>query len=187
MSFLFFFFFPCFYGPGKLISFSFFWDVLAATGPAADVVPANSTRAPAELFDIETIQLTDDSLAKLEGDFDEEDLELFDFADGRIQKRSVSRRQAQRCKVFPGDPNWPNNVVWGLFNLMTGGALREPTPLAAPCYDGPWGPYDQGECNRVTGEWMTSKLQYVSLLALWHFERKKKQGQKKKKEKRRHL
>ncbi|KAL2757706.1 hypothetical protein ACRALDRAFT_1074639 [Sodiomyces alcalophilus JCM 7366] len=132
--------------------------IAAATGPAADILPLNATDAPAELFDTEAIQLTDESLASLIGSFD--NLELFDFADGSLAKRDANPQSNLRCKTFPGDPDWPSDFVWNLFNVLVGGALRKPAPLAAPCYAGVFGPVNHGECQRVAGEWTTSKLHF---------------------------
>jgi hypothetical protein len=43
------------------------------------------------------------------------------------------------AKTFPGDPNWPKDIVWDVFNLMLGGALIPTKPIAASCYDSQWG------------------------------------------------
>ncbi|ROT35392.1 FAD-binding domain-containing protein [Sodiomyces alkalinus F11] len=132
--------------------------IAAATGPAADKLSAGSSFAPAELFEAETIQLTDESLASLAGSFD--NLEIFDFADGKIAKRDEDAEEELDCKVFPGDPEWPSEATWDLFNILIDGALRKPLPLASVCYDGAWGPVDQAECERVASQWQTSQLHF---------------------------
>lgn len=40
-----------------------------------------------------------------------------------------------KCKVYPGDPNWPSLHDWAAFDNLTGRALLKPTPEAHVCYD----------------------------------------------------
>lgn len=134
----------------------------AATGPAADKLPADPSKASAELFESETIQLTDESLASLEGSL--EGLELFDFENGKLLRRDAVEDDSEHldCKVFPGDAAWPSDATWDLFDILIDGGLRKPAPLASACYQDAWGPVDKEECDRVTAGWQTSKLQYVA-------------------------
>jgi hypothetical protein len=66
---------------------------------------------------------------------------------------------ASRCKVYPGDANWPSDDAWTQLNELSGGRLiAEPTPLAAVCYpDQP--SYDAAKCaSYTTPEWQRSYM-----------------------------
>ncbi|KAK5652427.1 hypothetical protein OQA88_10470 [Cercophora sp. LCS_1] len=58
-----------------------------------------------------------------------------------------------RCKLLPGDPQWPSQTVWNLFNLTLGGALIKNTPLAAPCYNNWPGVANPAACETVRTRW----------------------------------
>lgn len=83
---------------------------------------------------------------------------LFDFADGA--STTSKRAAATGCKTFPGDASWPSDLIWDVFDLLTGGALIKTVPLASPCYDN-WGNYDAVECAYLLDQWTNSSLQYV--------------------------
>jgi hypothetical protein len=64
-----------------------------------------------------------------------------------------------RCKVYPGDANWPSDDAWTQLNDLSGGRLiADPTPLAAVCYpDQPT--YDAAKCaSYTTPEWQRSYM-----------------------------
>lgn len=54
--------------------------------------------------------------------------------------------------AFPGDPMWPSDIVWDVFDLLLGGALIKTKPLASPCYTD-FGDYDAEQCEWLTANW----------------------------------
>lgn len=63
-----------------------------------------------------------------------------------------------RCKVYPGDPEWPADKAWAQLNKLTNNRLiARPTPLAAVCYPGK--DYDAAKCAQYTVPiWQTSYI-----------------------------
>jgi hypothetical protein len=53
-----------------------------------------------------------------------------------------------KCKVYPGDSNWPSSDTWRAFNASLGGALIKPLPPAAVCYRS-MSVYDTTKCDNV--------------------------------------
>ncbi|KAF1843577.1 FAD/FMN-containing isoamyl alcohol oxidase-like protein MreA [Cucurbitaria berberidis CBS 394.84] len=54
-----------------------------------------------------------------------------------------------RCKIYPGDPEWPSDKAWSQLDVLTGKRLiTGPTPLAAVCYPGK--DYDAAKCAGYT-------------------------------------
>lgn len=101
----------------------------------------------------ESYQLTDAVIANLTA-LSLTNISLFDFA----SNASILRRADSDCKTFPGDFLWPNEPLWALLDLLTGGALIKTVPLASPCFD-TWGNYDAVECARVDEQWTNSSMQ----------------------------
>ncbi|KAF2824353.1 FAD-binding domain-containing protein [Ophiobolus disseminans] len=64
-----------------------------------------------------------------------------------------------RCKVYPGDDEWPSDEAWTQLNDLSGGRLiGNPTPLAAVCYPDQPG-YDAVKCaSYTTPEWQRSYI-----------------------------
>ncbi|KAL4877361.1 hypothetical protein BJY04DRAFT_230663 [Aspergillus karnatakaensis] len=102
-----------------------------------------------EYFDFETVQLLPADLQKL----NESDAALFDFdsPNGQVDN---SPRSFSLCKVFPGDLLWPSRIIWGLLDMVTGGALIKGVPRASTCYSGPG--YDAADCEYLTSQWTGS-------------------------------
>lgn len=116
--------------------------------PAAEVV--------ADETDPNVLQLTDAVLANLTA-YELSDIELFHFddsADLGIEKRT----NKGDCKVYPGDWRWPSRLTWGVFNLLTGGALIETVPIGAVCYPNS-GVYDAKKCSSIIEHWTESDTQ----------------------------
>jgi hypothetical protein len=67
-----------------------------------------------------------------------------------------------KCKVFPGDANWPDESQWTALNKSTNGALIKTIPIAAPCYPGPL--YNADRCAYITSQWSNSSIQYIPSL-----------------------
>jgi hypothetical protein len=66
-----------------------------------------------------------------------------------------------RCKVYPGDSEWPSVDAWAQLNELTGGHLiAKPTPMAAVCYPGD--NYNGTKCSEYTvTAWQKSYLHFV--------------------------
>ncbi|GIK00952.1 hypothetical protein Aspvir_004982 [Aspergillus viridinutans] len=123
----------------------------------ASLTPAATTVAPsATLFPSETIQLTDGVLADVADTIQNETISsMLTFAS--TNSTSVSKRSLHQCKVMPGDGAWPNDLIWGIFNLLLGNRLVKTTPLAAYCYPD-WPEYDAAKCATITSQWISSDL-----------------------------
>lgn len=80
-----------------------------------------------------------------------EEATLFNFSN------PDSPRKDLKCKVFPGDTEWPSDHQWALLNKTTNGALIKTTPIAAPCFAGPL--YDADKCAYIASQWTNSSLQ----------------------------
>ncbi|OTA95210.1 hypothetical protein M434DRAFT_69740 [Hypoxylon sp. CO27-5] len=98
----------------------------------------------------DSIQLTQQDI----GDFS-----AIDFGD----KTAVSPDDdnSPECKVFPGDEAWPSPAEWARLNTTLGGALLNPKPSAAVCYQGP--DYDPTQCafllnNASSHYWLDEPL-----------------------------
>lgn len=83
-------------------------------------------------------------------------IEYFDF--GNASSSATTAEAA--CKALPGDPAWPSDLLWDVFDLLLGGALIKSVPAAAPCYSD-WAQYDPDECKTITAEWNSAEYQYL--------------------------
>lgn len=122
----------------------------ASVAPAAETVTTTSTPANVPLFDVETVQLTDHVVTELQSNPDvAEYASLFEFGDTAptAAVRSRRARSAQRCKTMPGDALYPSKLVWGLIDLLLGGALEPIVPIGSPCYsNSTYNNYDAERC-----------------------------------------
>ncbi|RYO76028.1 hypothetical protein DL766_007703 [Monosporascus sp. MC13-8B] len=107
--------------------------------PAVEEITTSPPSA-VEVLPFEERQLTPNVIANLTN-YNLSDVQLFDFedADEALGKRTFGRRS---CKTYPGDSLYPHRLVWGLFNILLGGALIEGTPPASVCYSD-WHQYNQ--------------------------------------------
>lgn len=127
--------------------------------PATDIVAADSTDAVVQYFDAETAQLTDEVLANLTS-LQLSNITLFAF--DTVETSKAKRSLFGACKTYPGDLLWPTDLVWTVFNIISGGALIKNKPYAAPCYDS-FGNYNAAQCATITNNWSNnSYLPYVS-------------------------
>ncbi|EUC28553.1 hypothetical protein COCCADRAFT_108831 [Bipolaris zeicola 26-R-13] len=71
------------------------------------------------------------------------------------------KNSTSRCKVYPGDPEWPSDEAWSQLSKLTGDrVIAAPTPRAAVCYPGE--DYNAAECSKYTvAEWQKSYLHMV--------------------------
>ncbi|KAF4918377.1 FAD-linked oxidoreductase patO [Colletotrichum viniferum] len=114
------------------------------------VAPAAEEFPEAEIPE-ETVQLTDAVLANLT-QLELSNISLFTFPDTEgVEKRVLPNN---KCKTFPGDLFYPTELVWKVFNLLTGGALIKTVPLGAACYQGEH--YDAEKCQYLLDNWSNS-------------------------------
>ncbi|KAH8179435.1 FAD binding domain-containing protein [Sarocladium implicatum] len=127
---------------------------------AEHVSTAQSSDSP-QLFEAETVQLTNESLQSVVDakKLNASDAALFDFEDGQIEKRGLDTRGRSSCKTSPGDILWPNKLVWTIFDLLLGGGvLEKPPPIGAVCYKDPFGVYNKDDCTEVIDNFTNSTL-----------------------------
>lgn len=109
------------------------------------------------------MQLTEAVLSNLT-DLGLSNISLFYF-DG-LSEEDLAARSVDKCKLFPGDLLFPGELVWKVFNLLTGNALIKTVPLGAACYEGEH--YDAEKCQFLLDNWANSTTQYVSPFTLTH-------------------
>ena len=119
-----------------------------SVSPAAETVTTTSTPANVPLFDIETIQLTENVVSELRSNPDvTKYASLFEFGDANSTTARSRHAQAQRCKTMPGDALYPNKLVWSVFDQLSGDALVPIVPIGSPCYrDSVYNNYDAERC-----------------------------------------
>jgi hypothetical protein len=122
-----------------------------SVAPAAETVAPESV-ANVKLFDVETVQLTDDVLSILQNDpATAEYASLFEFEDASNSTAKAHSRRSLRCKTMPGDTLYPSKLVWGLFDLLLGGALEKIVPIGSVCYkDSEYKNYNAERCDYIT-------------------------------------
>ena len=123
------------------------------------IVDTSETTSTIDLFENETLQLTDAVIANLTA-LELSDIGLFTFADSPAVEETallVEKRAAAVCKTYPGDALWPSEFVWTLFDILLGGALIETIPYAAPCYDD-FGNFDKSKCDFLTNNWVNGSI-----------------------------
>ncbi|KAH3945651.1 hypothetical protein HBH70_122520 [Parastagonospora nodorum] len=123
--------------------------------PAATTVPTVSP-AGVDLFPFEAVQFTEEVLerASTQSNSHVNITGLFGFDDNTdIHLEHLSGT----CKVFPGDQNYPDALVWSEFDHLLGNALIETTPVAAPCYQSS-GMYDALKCADISARFTTPDL-----------------------------
>jgi hypothetical protein len=118
--------------------------------PAVTTMPAVSA-AGAPLQHSEALQLTDEVVERLFADDSTAKFaKYFSFENSTSSTVArFKRANPPACRAFPGDPSWPKDPVWDIFNLLLGGALIPTVPIAASCYDTQWGKKDAMECTNV--------------------------------------
>ncbi|RYP48227.1 hypothetical protein DL768_005834 [Monosporascus sp. mg162] len=123
--------------------------------PAVEEITIPQSLA-AEVLPFEASQLTPNVIANLTN-YNLSDVQLFDFenADGAVERRTFGRRS---CKTYPGDSLYPHRLIWGLFDILLGGALMEGTPPASACYSD-WPQYNKAKCDDITAKWTTPQYQ----------------------------
>ncbi|KAJ2902229.1 putative fad binding domain protein [Zalerion maritima] len=119
-----------------------------ATAAEGVSTTSNST---ASYFSSESAQLTDSVIANLTG-LNLTGIDLFGF-DTTENSAAAKRGVGSICKHMPGDLLYPNWIIWKVFDLLLGGALMQPVPLAAPCYNDHPEETDAWLCSYITANW----------------------------------
>lgn len=138
-------------------------DTSASNSSIAPAATTVSTSSPAgiDLFNVEAIQLTDEVLETVSAQTNETDVRaVFGFDDAAPSSRLA--RRSGSCKVYPGDWNYPQPLIWSIFDLLLGGALIKTIPVAAPCYNSS-GVYDAAKCADISARFTIADLQYVNI------------------------
>ncbi|KAK0656943.1 isoamyl alcohol oxidase-like protein [Cercophora newfieldiana] len=118
-----------------------------------------ATAACAPRFSFENAELTDAALADIAKQ-DASSGALLGFGED-ADSASASNKPSPstpKCKVFPGDANWPSDKAWKTFNASLGGALIKTIPLAAPCYNNWPQVRDAAKCQQITENWNSPRL-----------------------------
>jgi hypothetical protein len=135
----------------------------ASVAPAAETVASDVTPANVALFDTETVQLTDNVVSDLQANPDvAEYAALFEFEDSSnstLSARARRVRKSLRCKTMPGDLLYPSKIVWGVFDLLLGGALEKIVPIGSPCYKkSEYNNYNAEKCASLVANYNQEEL-----------------------------
>lgn len=130
---------------------------ISNTGRCWREIAADETTVKPAVENVDgNLQLTDDILANLTA-LNLTDVSLFAFDDD--EAAAVEGRSASpRCKVFPGDKNWPGIIPWTVLDLLTGGALIKTVPIGAVCYTNNEH-YNAAKCAEILAHWTESATQ----------------------------
>ncbi|KAF1846543.1 uncharacterized protein K460DRAFT_417601 [Cucurbitaria berberidis CBS 394.84] len=126
-------------------------SLTASVAPAAETVAVDTTPANVPLFKAEVVQLTDNVVADIQNNPDlTKYASLFEFEDSKnstLSDRARRVRRSYRCKTMPGDFLYPGQFVWGIFDLLLGGALEKIIPIGSVCYkQSEYNNYDAAKC-----------------------------------------
>jgi hypothetical protein len=99
-----------------------------------------------------------------------QDADIFGFLNSTEGNGRLSRRAAMKaCRVFPGDPDWPSDTAWRTLDGFLGPnpvdgepmarSLIPTVPIAASCYDTPWGKKDAEKCASVVDNFTNATFQ----------------------------
>jgi len=123
--------------------------------PAWESIPS-APPGPAQL------QLTETVVTNLTATLSLPVASLFRFGDddgGNGNSNSNTKAADTKCKVFPGDADYPSKAEWAIFSILAGNALIETVPLGAYCFANS-GVYDAARCQYLLDNWTKSEIQY---------------------------
>ncbi|KAF6802682.1 FAD binding domain-containing protein [Colletotrichum musicola] len=141
--------------PSSSLALCLVWAVpVVVAGAITNIEPAVVTVAAtkvagAPLQRAETLQLKDEVVDRIASNDVTADYASYFAFDNTTVVNKVTRRATSACKAFPGDPDWPLDIIWDIFDALLGKALIPTKPLGAPCYDSEWGPRDETECANI--------------------------------------
>ncbi|KAI1135180.1 FAD-binding domain-containing protein [Hypoxylon sp. FL0543] len=132
----------------------------STVAPAVDRVDAKESNSTADLFEGETLQLTEAVIANLTS-LELSNITLFSFQnDSRAAETIAKRAIPGVCKTYPDDPFWPFPSTWGLFNVLLGGGLIQTVPYASSCYDS-FGDHNVSRCDFITNNWINASIYHT--------------------------
>lgn len=137
-----------FISPFTILAICLLWAVSNAAYVAVAIF-AETEAAGAPLQSSEIRQLTDEVVDRIASDELTADHALYFAFEDVDAVKAAGHHATAACKVFPGDPGWPVESVWNVFNALLGNVLIPTEPLGAPCYDSQWGPRDESECANI--------------------------------------
>ncbi|KAK8914910.1 FAD-linked oxidoreductase ZEB1 [Metarhizium anisopliae] len=73
---------------------------------------------------------------------------------GLLDLASATGPESNKCKAYPGTPNWPSAQVWASLNKSLDGRLITPSPPGAVCHPGQ-ATYNETQCAEVVKGWST--------------------------------
>jgi hypothetical protein len=125
-----------------------------SVAPAAETLSTEVTPANVALFDVESVQLTDDVVSTLRDNPNLAEyaslIEFEDSSNSTLSTRSRRARRSLRCKTMPGDLLYPSKLAWGIIDLLLGGALEKIIPIGSPCYKtSEYNNYDAAKCANL--------------------------------------
>lgn len=128
----------------------------------ASVTAPKTIVAGAPLQDAERVQLTDKVIDRIASEpRTSKFAEYFAFPNSTTNNGKLAKRAAESsCRTFPGDPYWPKDIIWDVFDDLLGGALIPTVPIGAPCYDTKWGK-NAMKCSTIISRTGDPYLQYV--------------------------
>jgi len=104
---------------------------------------AAGPKFPLELFQWEKVQLTESSASRSLG----ANVKPLDGAPASVLA-------GKKCRVFPGDSDWPITAVWQELNTTLSGALIKAVPAASVCYkQTAFNNYDEAKCTNLSSAW----------------------------------
>ncbi|EHA45847.1 FAD binding domain-containing protein [Pyricularia oryzae 70-15] len=130
-----------FISPFTILAICLLWAVSnAAYVAVADIKPAvaivaETEAAGAPLQSSEIRQLTDEVVDRIASD-----------------ELTAGHHATAACKIFPGDPGWPVESVWNVFNALLGNALIPTKPLGAPYPTANYWPIFQGRTCKAKND-----------------------------------
>ena len=77
-------------------------------------------------------------------------------SEGTLQQKGFPNTSGCRC--FPGDICRPTLSEWTAFNQNLSGKLMANTPIASPCYDDAFGPFDAQQCAQLQSTWFFPEI-----------------------------
>ena len=77
----------------------------------------------------------------------------------QVSRASPANYTNSRCRVLPGDYDWPSIAQWDkLNNTIVGGKLILNVPLGSPCHDPT---YNAAQCAAIRQGWDFADIQYA--------------------------
>ena len=83
-----------------------------------------------------------------------------------VQKSTRDSPWQAGCRCFPGDACWPTPSEWTALNQSLNGKLVATVPLASPCHDDDFGPFDAQRCAELQSTWFFPETHFETSSAI---------------------